>query len=162
MKHIKLILIFISVLLVLNSCSTDSSESKCPEIENISMKINGEFKEFQVIGWGIDLNNDGSSHTLTLQIHTGVFNPEQDSYDITLKLPYKKNGVNLIEEFNYFRVQNGTVSHVNFVTGEFQSKVTVNKNTCFSGTFSGRAVIDGNEIIITEGILNHVYADPFD
>ena len=162
MRNIQFLLTIFTCLFIFNSCSKDDEESKCPEIENISMKINGELKQFQIIGWGIDLNNDGSGHTLSLQIFTGVFNPQQNSYDITLKLPYKKTGSNIIEEFNYFRVQNGTSSTVNFVSGEFQSKVTVNKNTCFSGTFSGHAIIDGNEIVITEGILNHVYADPFD
>ena len=82
--------------------------------------------------------------------------------NITRKDGRKKTGSNIIEEFNYLRVQNGTSSEVNFVSGEFQSKVTDNKNTCFSGTFSGRVVVDGNEIVITEGILNHVYTNPFD
>jgi hypothetical protein len=162
MRKIKFLLTVFISLFIFNSCSKDNDDPTCPEIENISMKINGEVKHFQIIGWGIDLNNNGSGHTLSLQIFTGVFNPQQDSYNITLKLPYKKTGSNIIEEFNYLRVQNGTSSEVNFVSGEFQSKVTVNKNTCFCGTFSGRVVVDGNEIVITKGILNHVYTNPFD
>ncbi|HAT75264.1 MAG TPA: hypothetical protein DCS19_00055, partial [Flavobacterium sp.] len=119
-------------------------------------------KQFQISGWGLDLDNDNSGHTLTLQIFSGILNPQQDSYAITLKLPYKKTGTNIIEEFNYFRVQNTSSFEGNFVPGELQSKVKVNRNTCFSATFSGRAIIDGNEIIITEGIINHVYSNPFD
>ncbi len=126
------------------------------------MKINGEIKQFQISGRGIDLDNDNSGHTLTLYIHNGVLTPQQDTYDITLKLSYKKTGTNIFEEFNYLRVQNGNSSQVNFILDELQNKVTVNKNTCFSATFSGHAVIDGNEIIITEGIINHIYNDPFD
>ncbi len=161
MKNIQFsLLVFIS-LFILNSCSNDD-EPSCPQTENISMKINGEIKQFEVNGWGIDLDNDNSGHTLTLWLETGVFNPQQDSFAITLKLPYKKTGNNIIEEFNYFSAQNATTHQGNFVQGELQSTVTVNKSTCFSATFSGRAIIDGNEIIITEGIINHVYDDPFD
>ena len=126
------------------------------------MKINGEAKQFVISGWGIDLNNDYSGHTLTLQITSGTYYPQQDTYDITLKLPYKKTGTNIIEEFNYFRVQNTSSSASDFVLGELQSKVTVNKSSCFSATFAGKAIVDGNEIIITEGIINHVYSEPFD
>ena len=162
MKNIKCSLIIFFSLLILSSCSNENEAQTCPQTENISMKINGEVKQFEISGWGIDINNNGLGHTLTLQIFTGVLYPQQDSYDITLKLPYKRTGTDIIEEFNYFRVQNGSSAEGNFVLGEFDSRVTVNKNTCFSATFSGRAIIDGNEIIITEGIINHVYSDPFD
>jgi hypothetical protein len=96
-----------------------------------------------------------------LQIVAGVFSPSQDSYSISLKLPYKKTGNNIIEEFYYFRVQNTTALEAYFVPGEFQSNVTVNTKNCISLTFSGSAIIDGNEIFISEGIINHVYSDPF-
>ncbi|MGL2964158.1 hypothetical protein ACSVH2_10105 [Flavobacterium sp. RSB2_4_14] len=162
MKNSLYSLLFFFSLTIFSSCSKDNDTQTCPESEIISMKINGELRQFQIIGWGIDLENDNSGYTLTLQIFSGVFSPQQDSYDITLKLPYKKTGTNIMEEFHYFRVQNGSSSEGDFVQGELQSKVTVNKNTCFSATFSGRAIIDGNEVTITEGIINHVYSDPFD
>ncbi len=162
MKKIKCSLTIFISLLLLTSCSKENDAQSCPESEIISMKINGELKQFEISGWGIDINNDNSGHTLTLQIFDGVIYPQQDSYDITLKLPYKKTGTNIIKEFNYFRVQNQSSAEGNFVLEEFNSKVTVNKNTCFRATFSGRATIDGNEIIITEGIIDHVYSDPFD
>ncbi len=162
MKNIKCSLTIFISLLILSSCSKENDTQSCPESEIISMKINGEVKQFEVSGWGIDLDNDNTGHTLMLQLFNGVIYPQQDSYDITLKLPYKKTGTNIIEEFNYFRVQNVSSAEGNFVLGEFNSRVTVNKNTCFSATFSGRAIIDGNEIIITEGIINHVYSEPFD
>lgn len=162
MRNIRCLLIVFISLFILNSCSGDDDSPSCPTTENISMKINGELKQFTISGWGIDLDNDGSGHTLSLWIYNGVFNPQQDTYQIILKLPYKKTGSNVIEEFYYSRTQNGSSSEVDFVTGEFQSKVTINKNTCVSATFSGNVVLDGNEIVITEGVFNHVYSEPFD
>lgn len=162
MKNIICLLLILPNFFILSSCSEDDETETCPQTENISMKINGELKQFEISGWGIDLNNNKPGHTLSIQIFNGVINPRQDSYSITLKLPYKKTGTNSIEELNYFRVQNASSYEGNLVLGQLQSEVTVNKNTCFSATFSGRAIIDGNEIIITEGIINHIYKDPFD
>ncbi|MCB0445355.1 MAG: hypothetical protein KDC68_06855 [Gelidibacter sp.] len=94
------------------------------------MKINGELKQFEVNGRGIDLDNDGSGYTLSLWLFTGVLQPQQDSYAITLKLPYKSTGGNIIEEFNYFRTQNGTSVESDFVAqGELESNVIVNTNS---------------------------------
>jgi hypothetical protein len=160
-NSIPALLIAIS-LFILSACSKDDDTQTCPQNETISMKINGELKQFEMSGRGIDLNNNNAGHTLSLYLFNGVFSPRQDSYYIVLKLPYKKTGTNIVEEFNYFRVQNASSSEGDFVLGELKSTVTVNKNTCFSATFSGRATIGGNEIIITEGIINHVYTDPFD
>jgi hypothetical protein len=161
MKNIQYALLLFISQFILNSCSKDN-EPSCPQSENISMKINGEIKQFEISGWGIDLDNNNSGHTLSLQIFSGVFNPNQDSYAITLKLPYKKTGANIIKTFNYFRVENGSSFESDLALGELQSNVTVNKNTCFSATFSGRTIINGNEIVITEGVINHVYSNPFD
>ena len=162
MKKIWFLLLITVSLLVLNACSSDSDNPACPEIEAVSMRINGEVKQFQVIGRGIDLDNYNTGHTLTLHLVTGVYSPQQDTYDIILKLPYKKIGTNIVESFNYYRVANGTSLEGDFVLGELESKVTVNRNTCFSATFSGRATIGGSEVVITEGIFMHVYTDPFE
>lgn len=149
-------------LLLLTACSDDDTQS-CPETEIVSMKINGELMQFDVNGRGIDLDSDGSGHTLSLKLSTGVFQPQQNSYAITLKLPYKATGANIIEEFDYFRVQNATSSEIDFVSqGELESSIRVNINSCFSATFSGSAIVNGNEIIITDGIIKHAYDDPFD
>ena len=88
--------------------------------------------------------------------------PQQDTYAITLKMPYKKVGKNVIESINYFRVADMTSYEGNFTQAELQSKVSVNKNTCISATFSGSATINGNVITITDGVIKHVYLDPFD
>jgi hypothetical protein len=165
MKKIRHLLIVFTSFLLLNSCSDDDDNDDvqtCPQTEIASMKINSELKQFEINGRGIDSDNDGSGHTLSVFLLTGVFQPQQDSYAVTIKLPYKKTGTNIIEEFNYFRVQNGTSAEGDFVQGEFESTVTVNTNSCFSASFSGRAIIDGNEIVITEGIVEHVYDQPFD
>ena len=160
-KHIKHISIIVISLLVLNACSNDSDEQNCPENEVASMKINGEEMDFHVSGWGINLDNDGTGHTLEVQLTAGEFSTQQDSYSVTLKLPYKKVGNNIIEDIYYLRVQGAASDEGDFLQNELQSKVTVNRNTCISATFSGSAIIDGNEVIISDGIIKHVYADPF-
>lgn len=154
-------MLFVSFLL-LNSCSKNDEALPCPQTENISIKINGEEMQFQIMGWGIDLDRDGSGHTLSLMVVNGVFSPAQDSYSITLKLPYKTTGENIIEELRYFRVQNASSVEGVLAPANLQSRVNVNTNTCISLSFSGSAVIDGIEIVISNGIINHVYADPFD
>ncbi len=161
MKNINSFFLLCIGLLFFN-CSEDDTQVPCPQTETISMQINGETKEFTVYGRGIDLDNDGSGHTLGLWLSSGVFASPQDTYTIILKLPYKKTGANIVEEFTYIRAQNGSSAEGNFVEAELESNVTVNTNTCFSATFSGRATIGGNEIIITEGNLSHIYNDPFD
>jgi len=160
-KYLQALIIFVS-LLILNCCSDDDDSQTCPQTEIASMEINDELKQFDINGRGIDLDNDGTGHTLSLWLMTGVTQPQQDTYAITIKLPYKQTGQNIIEEFNYFRVQNGT-SEIDFVAqGELESNVIVNTNSCFSATFSGSALLNGNEIIIEDGIVEHVYDEPFD
>lgn len=160
-KHLHLLIIFVS-LPILNCCSDDDSQT-CPQTEIASMEINDELKQFDINGWGIDLDNDGTGHTLSLWLMTGVLQPQQDTYAITIKLPYKQTGNNTIEELNYFRVQNGTSSEIDFVAqGELESNVIINTNSCFSATFSGSVLLNGNEIIIEDGIVEHIYDEPFE
>ena len=160
MKNIQYLFIIFNALLILNSCSEDDKAELCPQNEVITMQINGEVEEFDISGRGIELDTDGSGHTLVLYLFTGVFHPQQDSYAITVKLPYRRTGTNIIEEFSYFRVQNGISEESDFVEGELESEVIINTNSCFRATFSGRSIVDGNEIIISEGIINHIYDEP--
>lgn len=164
MKNIQYLILVFTGLIILNSCSDDDDDVQtCPQTEVATMKINGELMQFDIFGRGIDSNNDGSGHTLSLYLVTGVYQPQQDTYAITLILPYKKTGTNIIEAFNYFRVQNATSEESNFIVqGELESNVILNTNTCFSATFSGSSIVNGTEIIITEGTIQHVYDDPFD
>lgn len=163
MKNPHSSLLILICIFLLSSCSKEEEEVlPCASSENISMKINGEFMEFQIMGWGIDWDRPDGGHTLFLMIASGTFSPQQDSYYITLKLPYKQTGENIIEKFNYVRNENAPSVEGDFVHGNLQSKVTVNTRNCFRATFSGSAIIDGKEIIITEGIFDHVYVDPFE
>ena len=160
-KHLHLILISVSLLML--NCGSDDDAPTCPENEIASFEINGELKQFQVNGRGIDLDNDGTGHTLSLYLMTGELQPQGDSYQLIIKLPYKQTGTNIIEEFFYDGVENGTSTEIDFVVeGELASDVMVNTNTCFSATFSGSVIVDGTEITIENGILKHVYDDPFD
>lgn len=163
MKTVQYFVMFLTCLLLLYSCSKDaeSEAPSCPQTENISMRINGEEKQFEIQGWGISLDNDGTGHTLELLIVSGVYYPSQDSYAISIELPYKKTGDNLIEEFNYFRVKDTTSARGDFDPGNLQSSVNINSNTCISLSFSGTAIIDGKKIIISEGVIEHVYRDAF-
>lgn len=147
---------------MLNGCSDDDSQI-CPQTEIASMEINKELKQFDIYGRGIDLDNDGTGHTLSLYLMTGVLQPQQDTYAITFKLPYKQTGKNIIEELHYFRVQNGTASEIDFVAqGVLENNVLVNTNSCFSATFSGSVLLNGTEISIEDGIVEHSYDEPFD
>ena len=121
------------------------------------MKINGVEKQFAVYGWSYFMDNDSSGHTLEMQLSSETLTPQQDTYAITLKMPYKKVGKNVIESINYFRVADMTSYEGNFTQAELQSKVTVSKNTCISATFSGSATINGNVVTITDGVIKHVY-----
>lgn len=156
MRHLKFTITILISFFFLNSCSKEEDGLPCPQTENISMKINGEAMQFRAMGWGI-----GQDETLELQIAAGVFSPEHNSWTLSLKLPYKKTGNNIINELHYSRVNNSTTLQGYFEPGDFQSQVTVNTKNCVSLTFSGSIVIDGNEIVITEGIINYVYPKPF-
>ncbi len=161
MKIIKNLTLILLSIFVLNACSKDDDTPSCPTIEKVTMKINGEYKIFTVDGWGIDLNQNDSGHTLFISFSSGTFSPQQNSYSFTMKLPYKKTGNNIIKSFDYLRVENATSYTVDFAQQELTSKVTVNRNTCFSATFSGKATVNGTEITITEGVIDNVYDDPF-
>lgn len=161
MKNLQYFVMLFLGLFLASSCSKDTEPQACPQTENISMKINGEEKEFEMQGWGIEINKDGTGHTLQLVIASGVFSPSQDSYSISMLLPYKKTGENIIEKFKYLRVQNATSAGGDFVPGNLQSTVTVNSSTCISMSFSGSLTIDGDEIIISEGIISHTYPKAF-
>ena len=156
-KNFVIILISISQL---SSCSKDSGTPNSSQNEIMSMKINGQAKQFQFAGRGLSFYN-GEYGTLRIDLFTGVLSPQQDSYAITLELPYKGIGNNIIKEIRYFRVKDATSIGGDFVQGQLQSNVKENTELRFSATFSGSTVIDGNKISITEGIINHVYEDPF-
>ena len=162
MKNLRnLFILFISII-ALNSCSKEDNPPPCPVKNSISLKVNGEFIPFVSSGRDITLDLDGSGHTLTLWFESITPNPqEQPSYSIILKLPFKKDGTNVLEEFYFSRIENTTYTQGFFDIEELQSEVFVNRNTCFIAKFSGTTIIDGTEIAITDGIINLIYDEPF-
>ena len=64
-KHLHVLIIFLS-LPIFNSCSNDDDSQTCPQTEIASMEINDELKQFDINGRGIDIDNDGTGHTLSL------------------------------------------------------------------------------------------------
>lgn len=155
-----LLLLFLSPL-VLNSCSKESAPPACPEVPSLSMKINGEEKEFVVQGRGIEPNADGTGHILHLILVNGKYYPTQDTHTLSIKLPYKEIGNNIFTEFDYHRAAGGSSAVASFIPGNLQNSVHTNTNTCVSMTFSGSATMDGSELVISEGIVDHVYENPF-
>ena len=162
MKNLRnLFILFISII-VLNSCSKEDNPPPCPVRESISIKVSGEFIPFVCSGRDITLNLDGSGHRLTLWFESITPNPqEQPSYYFILKLPYKKDGTNVLEEFYFSRIVNTTYTQGFFDLEALQSDVIVNRNTCFITKFSGTTIIEGTEIAITDGIINLIYDEPF-
>lgn len=160
-KYIQFLIL--SCLPILNCCSNDDDSQICPQTKIASMEINEELKQFDTNGWGIDLDNDGTGHSLSLWLTAGVLQPQQDTYAITIKLPYKQTGTNIIESFSYFRVEGGTSNEIDFVAqGALESNVMVNTNSCFSATFSGSVFFNENEVVIENGVVEHIYDEPFD
>lgn len=147
---------------VVNSCSENEERQICPGTQIIKMKINGEEMNFTLYGRGIDLDNDGSGHTLSLYLIAGESNPQQNTHNVTLHLPFKKTGKNILENIHYLRVESVTSFEGDFTQSNVESKVTVNKNSCIRATFSGSMTINGNAVTISDGVIDHVYSDPFD
>lgn len=159
MKIIKIGLLFLFISILFLSCSNDDKSQPCM-VTNVSMLVNGELQTFQALGRGIDLNADGS-YTLQLKFYTSSNDPFREQ-SISLILPYKKTGTNVIDNFIYHQYIDGVSFDGDFLNGTFQSKVITNRKTCFYATFSG-TINDGNqEVIITDGKVSYEYEIPFD
>lgn len=159
MKKITYKTILTLLIVCLFSCSNDDdNEQDCMET-NVTMNVNGESQSFQAIGRGIDLRENGYELSLNLDRRSNDPFREQG---ITIILPYKKNGENIIEQFIYHQYIDGISFDGDFLNGEFESNVITNTSKCFSATFSG-VLNDGNqEVIITNGNLSYEYEEPFD
>jgi len=161
MKLIKHFVLFLSALLFISSCADDDDKMSCPAVVKVSAKVNGETVVFQALGRAIDFIGNGDGHTLTLHLISGVYSPQQDSYDIQIMLPYKKTGKNVVEGIRYFRVQNQTSTQILLSQSQIQSKVRINRNTCVSLEFSGTGSVDGTSVTISDGLLEYTYEEPF-
>ncbi|MAW96927.1 MULTISPECIES: hypothetical protein [unclassified Leeuwenhoekiella] len=164
MKRYSYLLIVFSALISLNSCSNDDEDYPCSEANSATMVINGESREFQVFGRGIDINSNGTGYTLSFWLSSLESESEQDSYSIVIKLPYQRTGTDIIERFGYVKRNKSTRTEEagDVVTeGELENRVYVNKNTCFRATFSGNITQNGTELVITEGSIEQTYDEPF-
>lgn len=152
------ILLFL-LTLGLTSCSKDDdSQQVCMET-SVTMTVNGELQEFQALGRGIDLRQNGYLLQLNLDRRSTDRSREQT---MVIRLPYKKTGENIIEEFLYRQYINGISFSGDLINEDFQSHVTTNTRNCFYATFSGK-ISDGNqEVIFSDGIVSFKYEPPFD
>ncbi|WP_373058713.1 hypothetical protein [Zunongwangia sp. H14] len=98
------------------------------------MTINGENQEFEVLGKGIDLRENG--YRLQLNLDRRNNDPYREQ-GVSIVLPYQKTGKNIIERFNYHQYINAVAFNGDFINGELESTVLTNTRTCFSATFSG-------------------------
>jgi hypothetical protein len=148
-----LFLLFFGLL----ACS-EEEEQTC-RVTNVTMTVNGEVQTFQAIGRGISLRQSG--YELQLNFYRGSSSPFREQ-SIAMKLPYKKTGNNIIEQFIYNQYIDNVAFSGDFVEGELQSKVITNTSKCFYATFSGQ-LNDGNQVVvITDGSISYEYEESFD
>lgn len=159
-------LIFLIISFLFISCANDEksqtndeSTQNCMEI-NISMFVNGEKQTYYVNQSGIVLNSNGG-YTLKLKMDRQKNSDSWGKQGIEIILPYKKTGKNVITNFIYHHYSDNVNINGDFVSGEFQSTVTTNKNTCFYATFSGKLNTGNQQVIITEGSISYQYLVPF-
>jgi hypothetical protein len=159
-------IIFLIITILFISCSNDEKSKKndedtqnCKEI-NISMVVNGEKQTYYVNQSGISLNSDGG-YTLEIKMDRQENSDLRGKQGIDIILPYKKIGVNVIKNFIYHHYTDNFRIDGDFVTGEFQSVVVTNKNTCFYATFSGKLKNGNQEVIVTDGSISYQYYPSF-
>ena len=153
--------IIITLLIcVFFSCSTDDNneEPKCLETE-VTMVVNGELQNFQAIGYGISMRENG--YLLQLNLDRRDNDPFRQQ-TVVIQLEYLKTGKNIIDKFDYHQYIDDQLFEGDFVNYEFENTVITNSNKCFSATFSGKIIKEDQEVIITDGILNMTYRNPFD
>lgn len=151
-------LLFLVFCILTIGCSNDDNSTAC-RATSITMEINGEIQSFQAIGRGIDLRENGLELQLNLDRRSN--NPFKQQ-TISVILPYRVTGENVITEFSYNQNIDNIEFSGDFVDGTFESKVLTNNRYCFYATFSG-SLSDGNqELVIREGKLSFEYEIPFD
>ena len=154
--------IFAIVSTAFLSCSHDKNDNEvvisCIPT-NVSMVVNGEQQNFQAVGRGINLHQDGYALDINIDRRSLESTNEQGAY---IKLPYKLTGSNLIQNFIYHQYINNVSFDGDFVVeGDFQSEVLINRETCFFATFSGTLNNGNQEIVITKGVISYTYEVPF-
>ncbi|CAM3610118.1 Lipoprotein [Flavobacterium chungbukense] len=154
-------LLFLLLVIVTFSCNKDENREEVLNCKptSISMVVNGKPQTFQALGYGIDLRSEG------YELHLNGDRRSNDPFreqGIAVILPYKKTGKNIIQKFLYHQYIDNVSFDGDFIKGEFECDVIINRNSCFYATFSGK-LNDGNqEVMITDGIISYQYDDAFD
>lgn len=150
--------IFFLFISTIFSCSDDDNEQPCQET-NVVMTNDGEVQNFEAVGRGISLRQNG--YELTLKFRRSDENPFFEQH-INLTLPYKKTGKNIVEHFNYREYADGILFERDLMLENIEINVIKNTDLCFYATFSGTILKDGELNIIEDGILSYSYEESFD
>lgn len=144
--------------MVFCACSNDDTSQKC-YVTEVTMTVNGEHQSFQALGRGIDLRSWG--YELGIWLDRRSFTPLREQ-SISIKLPYKRLGKNIIQSFVYNQYVDNVPFIGDFLLGDFESQVFSNNSKCFYATFSGKFSDGNQEIEITNGVLKYTYEESFD
>ena len=153
---VKLLAVFI--MLTLQSCSKEENNTVCQET-SIGVNVNGKYIEFNQAGRGLDLRSYGYE---LLLVFSNYNQTTKDRHGISMIVPYKKQGENIITKFHFSQSLNSESFSGDYVQGEFHSNVIANNGHCFQATFYGK-LSDGNrEIVLSGGNISVTYKVPFD
>ncbi|RZK04901.1 MAG: hypothetical protein EOO46_16245 [Flavobacterium sp.] len=153
-----LLILFVSISFILSSCSDDDAPEIPCSPTKLTMKVNGEASEQVAGGRGIDWHWTRKIHILHLNFYTDIHT--QGLSSLSISLPFKKTGKNIIEQFGFNEIVDGEFVFRNLIGEDFETEVIINRSTCFYATFSGKFVLNGQEIEITDGIVSYEYEEP--
>lgn len=157
------ILSLILICLTFVNCSDDEynfqvNQNSCRDTE-VQMLIDGENYDWTTNTYGWE-ESPSDSDNITLFIRGIAENEEGLVRNITMRLPYKETGSDVIAHIEYSQTGNGEAFEGDSSEMNLESNVITNTANCFFTTFS-TTVTDGNqEIIITNGSLSFDYPEP--
>ncbi|MBY8962870.1 hypothetical protein KJK34_08925 [Flavobacterium sp. D11R37] len=120
------------------------------------MKINGELKTFTTGGREISIIWGTGQYDLSLLFYGST------QGTLRLEMIYKETGNNVIDLLKLGNFDEAHTGMYELVNDDFESNVLVNRSECFYATFSGKINANGEELIITEGVISYEYDEPFD
>lgn len=155
----KFLIILLSFSLGLISCSSDDNNESVTCIPtNMSMTINGEPLQYQGLSSGIVWNPARQIHIIDQNFYyRGA--PFGDT-NVYYSVPHKRKGKDVFEVFMFTANINGSHVEVNLLNEDFESEVITSSNTCFYAIFSGKFIVNDQEVIITEGIASYTFSNP--
>lgn len=151
-------LLFLILLSTTLSCSKDDESVEPCHATQITIKINGELHTFTPAGRGIDIIWETGGYDLMLRFYGSI---DRANENLGLDMIYKKTGYNVIDKLRLTLDDGEHVGVYNLVNDDFESDVIINRSECFYATFSGKINDDGEELIITDGIISYEYDEPF-